>query len=335
MKGVYAIFAIAIAASTWQTSGTDAAQVSLVESELGSVVIDEAPWPKDTPGSLLFEPLSETLKGQIQIIGGFPIAESDFPATVRSPAVGGSCTASLIGPRVLLTAAHCVDKGFDQKQAQAAGAKMELGGKVRFNAEFDLNCTMHPAYAAAKAPSTTRPRTSEDWALCELSGTPAVTPETISTSGLTTEKTPYFILGFGCTGVQKVAGRLVPTDGGGSLLGGNDTLLAQGVGTSPGTQGHFGVSRSDVQEPSLCPGDSGGGVFEGPKLGELTGKRRVVMVNSALGSTGDGPSLKLYSYFASLSAPEFISFATGWVGTRPERRICGLQIKASMPPCRT
>jgi hypothetical protein len=315
------------------TSPTLAAAQPGIGNDLKSVVLDEQPWPKKTE-PLRFEPLSNTFGGKVQVTGGFPIDESDFPATARSTAPGGSCTATLVGPRVLLTAAHCVDRGLDQAAADAEGLPMENSGKVRFDAEFDLVCKMHPSYSLAPAPSTTRPRTSEDWALCELSGKPARVAETIATSTLSVGQRPYFILGFGCAGVTKVNGKLVPTDGGGKLLAGSDTLLEIGVGTQPGSSGHFAVTRADIREPSLCPGDSGGGAFDGPNLSDPKAKRRVTMVNSALGSTGEGATLVLYSYFASLASAEFKDFAKSWAGDRAERRICGLHLKAGEFPCR-
>lgn len=43
-----------------------------------------------------------------QIIGGQPQSPQDWPATLILKGVAGLCTATLVGPRAIITAAHCI-----------------------------------------------------------------------------------------------------------------------------------------------------------------------------------------------------------------------------------
>src|SRR5262245_54831417 len=56
-----------------------------------------------------------------KVIGGRPAKSSDWPASFYSSAEGARCTATLVGPRAMLLAAHCV--GDSQE------ASIELVGK--------------------------------------------------------------------------------------------------------------------------------------------------------------------------------------------------------------
>lgn len=68
-----------------------------------------------------------------QVIGGIPARPSDWPATLVFSAATGSCTSTVVGEEVLLTAAHCVDHGGF--------------GRVRFGGDdYITQCFHHPKY---------------------------------------------------------------------------------------------------------------------------------------------------------------------------------------------
>ena len=161
------------------------------------------------------------------LIGGKPAPKDKYPSTVRIFSGGGSCTATLIGPKVLLTAAHCVDDGgsvrFDYK-----------GSSVNSKA-----CKHHDGYSD---------NTTKDFALCEV---PALTGkwETINTNHkLVSKGDKVTLTGYGCT------------EPGGE--GGNDGILREGGATVTGVPSRNSfdiVTRASAG--ALCYGDSGGPAF--------------------------------------------------------------------------
>src|SRR5690606_31297364 len=92
----------------------------------------------------------------INLIGGTVADPNDWPA---SPWVG-NCSSTLIGERVLLTAAHCVSNG---------GTKTFNIGSTRYTG----TCTHHGSY---------RSNSTADWALCLLTTSVTGVPlETLAT----------------------------------------------------------------------------------------------------------------------------------------------------------
>ena len=176
------------------------------------------------------------------LIGGSVAPDGKYPATVRIFSGGGSCTATLVGPKVLLTAAHCVADGAQVRFEFKGGDNVSNG------------CTHHPGYEANQ---------TKDFALCSLSEHLATDWESINTShSLVKIGGRITLSGYGCT------------EPGGS--GGNDGKLREGYATVTAVP-----SRNDydiVTEAAtgaLCFGDSGG-----PAFYEVGDNRVVVGVNS-------------------------------------------------------
>lgn len=309
-------------------------------AELANVTLAD-PGPGLPPGTALrFEPLeSKFAPGDVQLINGQTIDRSAFPATVISTANGFSCTATLIGPRVVLTAAHCID---DQRQpAQVATAAVRFRPNT---APIPMQCTMHPVYATAAYVGRGL-RSSKDWALCELAAAPSgVVAETLSLAPLTANA-PIFMLGYGCTQIVRNArGELEGVAGsnvGTALLAGVDNVTWTGL-RMPGepSPGVHVVTRASGAEPSLCPGDSGGGSMTGVTMAALanaqtaaTARRRIAAINSGVGAD-PGRTAPLYSYFSPLGTAPFRQFLDQWSRkaadaaaaaqrpVAPERRVC-------------
>jgi hypothetical protein len=180
------------------------------------------------------------------LIGGEVVQPADYPASFYTTQDKARCTSTMIGPRVLLTAAHCV----------ADGGKITLS---KAGASFGGRCEHAPGYASDA---------TADWALCKLEkSVPAVLFETVNQSAALPKKGAKVLLaGFGCTKV-----------GGG---GGNDGFYRIGEATviaEPTATSNDIVAKGDA---ALCFGDSGGAAFVVATDAKQKGRRVLVSVNS-------------------------------------------------------
>jgi hypothetical protein len=114
------------------------------------------------------------------IIGGTPVDPKLWPATLifDSPAY---CTATVVGPQAILTAAHCLNG--------ASSGSALIGGK-----SIPLTCTENPSYSND---------TTADVAMCAASAAinaPGLKYEVLNLdSSLIKVKNDVVLLGFGCT----------------------------------------------------------------------------------------------------------------------------------------
>lgn len=176
------------------------------------------------------------------LIGGTVADPADWPA---SPWVG-NCSSTLIGDRVLMTAAHCVSNG---------GSKSFTIGNTRYTGR----CTHNPSY---------RGNETADWALCLLAQPVSnVQFEAIATAdeAACAVGVKYLWTGYGC---QRWGGS----------IDGKFRVGQVATRKCPSGSDYDTVTRGSV---ALCSGDSGGGGY----VLLSNGDRRVVGVNSRSNTT--------------------------------------------------
>lgn len=218
------------------------------------------------------------------LIGGEEAYAEDFPATVYVNSGGGRCTATLIGPEVLITAAHCVDDRGTLFFTLLTGEQHRA--RCDHHRDYDDNATA-------------------DWALCKLE-TPAtgIVYETLSMDRTIPDRSDWILLtGYGCT-----------RSGGG---GGNDGTLRIGfaeVIRTPRRGDWDIITRGDV---ALCFGDSGGPAF-------YTGGREGQFADRLMISVNSRGNIEDTSYLSkTLQNEVFSGWLKAWAADR-EVTVCGL-----------
>jgi hypothetical protein len=216
----------------------------------------------------------------------------------------GGCTAALVGPEVLITAAHCVPTD--------GNLSFKFGIKT-----YKSQCDQHPDYLKA------HPDESADFAMCVLSEAfdlplgfrfeTVAAPPFDKMVGMS-----VVLTGFGCT--SDIAS--VGMSDGKYRIGVN--AIVQTSASSP-PRPPFSASYYSPSEMNnlftantgvnICPGDSGGPAFQivvGPELGTQYPNRVLIGVNSRVAYADTGHLVWGPSIISSTSGPSFTAWAKSW-----------------------
>jgi hypothetical protein len=245
---------------------------------------------------------------------------SDWPATFfgRYLVAGATyfCTATLVGSRTLITAAHCV--GSDPTLI------IRKGGD-QWTATCERSSDYSPDWSPGCSANGSCP-TSADYALCEIKGNAPNfprherlnnTPGPIAIGGVVK------FVGFGCTQTNQTGGSSLDKD-----------VLSSGWGRItrvPGPSDNYFNTEATLQGAALplsttvkegsnvCPGDSGGAVYLSGK--NLPQVRSIVgVVSRVYTQNGNitGPSL-----LSALYTPAAKKLFDGWKAAK-NTDLCGL-----------
>lgn len=261
----------------------------------------------------LMIPIPPSNDFQPEILNGKAAVAKEWRATLQFESNGGLCTSTIVGDKVILTAAHCVSN-----QAQAT---------VLFNNKVtSITCTHHPQYKGnsclTAATVAQIAGCTADVALCaadtafpaELDSGEKVKFETVNANASAVKKDDKVILlGFGCT---QAGGSVSPI-----LRIGTAAVSAVPV---PGASS---VPNNTMQEyltvqggSAVCQGDSGGSAFNS----ESMTNRKIVGVNSR-------GNISTVSFLTSVSDTNIQDFLKAW-STQRNVEICG--VTAGAKNCR-
>lgn len=278
--------------------------------------------------SIEFRPLEDRVdQSKIQVYEGrAPLAgdwRSIIVATMPESSGLRSCTATLIGPKTLLTAAHCVD----------AGNNVPLRSIVLSidDARLIFDCEIDSAYLDAGQYNQKEPRStvSPDYALCALRAGGAVPPRFHQLPREKLDLSPVavgqavLITGYGCVKmeVDLATPDLKPGPFADVFNIGDEKVAKLGKTV-------LTTVSAAAKEPALCQGDSGGPLLTGASIADPTAQRRVRAVNSRVGVE----THELVSTMAMLSSTKFREFLGCWLKERPDFSV-RVENKDSVLPC--
>lgn len=191
---------------------------------------------------------------QQTLINGVPADPKDWPASVYASAGNSRCSATVVGERSLLIAAHCVSDG--RSVSFSAGSN-----------QYSATCSHHPSY---------RGNSTADWAMCLIDRPVTGIPfENIGVTAKLAVGQTVRLTGYGCI-----------RPGGG---GGNDGIFRTAnstVRSIPSGTNYDTVTRGGG---ALCFGDSGGAAYaestDGSRVIFGVNSRGDIQVESYLSST--------------------------------------------------
>lgn len=232
------------------------------------------------------------------------------------------CSATLVGPRTLITAGHCLP------------GKTAAGSLVNKDSPFGLQCTRHPDFKRDRAGVCRNDAScppAADVALCLLDQEPVV--ERLEAIQADTGALKYgmrvLLSGFGC--VRQADGADASTASRQVLTVGWAAIDAVATAGNPYFRTRADLDLSSGGLPAegseLCKGDSGGGTYLAAMDQKSWAKRRLVGINSGYAREGSP------SYIVSLASPSVRTFLRSWASLN-QAEICGApDSPAPSPAC--
>lgn len=181
-----------------------------------------------------------------RLIKGTPVKPGTWRQVVRIRTGNSMCTATVVGPKAVLTAAHCASDG--------ATSSFEIEGQ-----RFSGKVYRSPLYPRKDHDQALIVLTTPITRLAEDRGGRAVEFATVTEQSTVKVGQSVWMLGFGCT-----------QPGG---TGGNDGILREGAAEVTGFSNYDAVLGNGV---AACYGDSGGPTF----LKMSDGTWRLILVTS-------------------------------------------------------
>jgi hypothetical protein len=237
------------------------------------------------------------------LIGGKIAPKDHYPEVIYIVSSGARCTATVVGPRTILTAAHCVRDG---------GSIEEKAMFVHDQEVFDAQCTHHPKYDQEGY--------SYDFALCKTNSEVRVKYASIDTQPPALGEA-VTLMGYGCVNPRN-------QDGSGGGNGGNDGKLRYGnakVVVLPGGGIGGGQYFHTTGSVALCFGDSGG-----PSMRKMSNPAAESHMVNGVNSRGN---IRSRSLLSSTFLPGFQNWAKAWADNN-RVSICGINrtCVSSQPP---
>ena len=237
---------------------------------------------------IFFDDVSLGDEWEPMLIGGEYAGEGEFPEVVNIVSGNAMCTASLIGPRVLITAAHCTTQNGEVKPvSEGKNDTIVIINQARFRS----TCTISPKYQTE----------DHDIAMCVLDSALELPFASLVKEGQGPKVGDQVThVGFGCTNPNG--------------QGGNDGRLKKGkaivTALSSGRK-HSWESRGD----GLCFGDSGG-----PGYRFMATPRNNFHVVIGINSRAN---IRDYNYLIDTSSKASQDFIRSWSSAN-NVEICGM-----------
>ena len=229
----------------------------------------------------------------------------DVPAVAISNGAGGGCSATVIGPRTLITAGHCVAGSALSDIFQISKDRYHASVKIHSGEILALNCEPHPLWQKRIGFDLGRAgpeveRAEFDIALCQSARDldSSIARISFTSKELRRGSTVYFF-GFGCRqrgGTDRSFGIL--------STGRAKVVDIMPVSTDPGQGGWMETGGA-----ALCFGDAGAGVY----IDAANGRALV-----GVGSRGD---LSSRSWVSLTAAPTISKWIRDW-SSRHDADLC-------------
>jgi hypothetical protein len=239
-----------------------------------------------------------------EILNGKPADPKSWPVSLQFESAGGFCTSTLVGERVILTAAHCV--------ANNAQASVFYDNNLT-----TVTCHHHPQY---KGPSCLTATTiadikgcTADVALCvadaafpsQVAGQPVKFESVNGDPAVVKKDGPVVLLGYGCTQPGGSVSAILRI--GSAKV---NSVSVPGASSDPSnTMQEYIVAQGGS---AVCQGDSGGAAFNTQE-----GSRRIVGVNSR-------GNIATISFLTSTSDQHIQDFFKSFSGSPRNLEICGV-----------
>lgn len=228
-----------------------------------------------------------TVKYDDLVIGGRVATEKEFPEVLFIRATGSRCSATVVGPKALLTAAHCARTA---ERVHLANLTIEAG-----NPQLSAVCTRHPKYRPGG-------RRGYDYALCKAAAVFTTRPGRIASENEAVQVGQnVLLLGYGGTIV-----------GGG---GGLDGVLRAGAARVEATETFYRKWFILKGEGALSFGDSGGPTIQ--MIADTETEEHVILGVNSKGDIED----------TSLIAPVYKAKVRAWMALwsfQNDAKICGI-----------